>query len=273
MSRRIRYSLLASALLAATLLTAASTRAADSPRDTSKSDALPHLVILMAEPEYKTAETLPAFAKNDLAKEFRVSLVFGSKTDEHSLPGIEALAKADVLLVSVRRRMLPASQLELIRKHVAAGKPVIGIRTANHAFSLRGQTKPPDGFDLWESFDADVFGGNYVGHYSNDTKATIRVAPEAKDHPILAGIDMKQLVGNGSLYRVNPLAKSATPLLLGSIPNKSEEPVAWTNTSSGGGRVFYTSLGHPQDFESPAFRRLLKNGIVWATSRDAAARR
>ena len=32
---------------------------------------------------------------------------------------------ADLLLVSVRRRALPTEQLELIRAHVAAGKPVV----------------------------------------------------------------------------------------------------------------------------------------------------
>ena len=39
--------------------------------------------------------------------------------------------------------------------------------------------------------------------------------------------------------------------------------MAWTNTHNGG-RVFYTSLGHPDDFKDPHFRRLLLNGILWA---------
>ena len=43
------------------------------------------------------------------------------------------------------------------------------------------------------------------------------------------------------------------------------EPVTWTNTHIGGGRVFYTSLGHPDDFQMPAFRDLLLNGIRWAS--------
>ena len=42
------------------------------------------------------------------------------------------------------------------------------------------------------------------------------------------------------------------------------EPVTWTNTHIGGGRVFYTSLGHPDDFQVPALRRLLLNGVYWA---------
>ena len=35
----------------------------------------------------------------------------------------------------------------MIRKHAADGKPVIGIRTASHAFALRKET-PPDGHGL-----------------------------------------------------------------------------------------------------------------------------
>jgi len=32
--------------------------------------------------------------------------------------------------------------------------------------------------------------------------------------------------------------------------------------------VFYTSLGHPKDFENPAFRRLLVNAIFWTLNRS-----
>jgi type 1 glutamine amidotransferase len=42
------------------------------------------------------------------------------------------------------------------------------------------------------------------------------------------------------------------------------EPIAWTNRRPDGGRVFYTALGHPDDFRLPAFTRLLVNGIYWS---------
>ena len=42
------------------------------------------------------------------------------------------------------------------------------------------------------------------------------------------------------------------------------EPVAWVSAGPGGGRVFYTSLGHPGDFEVPAFRTMLRNAVYWA---------
>ena len=41
-----------------------------------------------------------------------------------------------------RRRPLPADQLALLKAHVAAGKPVLGIRTASHAFHLRNKPAP-----------------------------------------------------------------------------------------------------------------------------------
>jgi nicotinamidase-related amidase len=100
-------------------------------------DTRPHLVIVSAEDEYETETTLPPFALAHLGKDFRVSYVFANDADRADLPGVDVVADADVLLVSVRRRPLHAAQLELFRKHVAAGKPVVGLRTASHAFSLR----------------------------------------------------------------------------------------------------------------------------------------
>ena len=58
------------------------------------------ILAVMAEPEYATDRTLPKFAAEELGKDFRVSLVFGSQTDPADLPGLEALADADVLVVS-----------------------------------------------------------------------------------------------------------------------------------------------------------------------------
>ncbi len=66
-----------------------------------------------------------------------------------------------------------------------------------------------------------------------------------------------RLVGNGSLYRVRPLAPTTTAILIGQIPGQPAEPVAWVNHRSDGGVSFYTSLGHPDDFAEPAFRKLL----------------
>jgi type 1 glutamine amidotransferase len=219
--------------------------------------------LIMAESEYQTEQTLPAFALKHLGKDFRVSTVYGSETDAHDLPGLDVLNEADLALISVRRRALPTKQMDLIRKFVDSGKPPIGIRTASHAFSLRGK-KPPEGCATWETFAPEVFGGHYTNHHGVGPKVEIKPADGAAGHPILSGVNIAQLHGNGSLYKVSPLTKSATPLLIGSIPDKPAEPVLWTHTTKAGGRVVYTSLGHADDFKEETFNRLLSNAIHWA---------
>ena len=48
--------------------------------------------------------------------------------------------------------------------------------------------------------------------------------------------------------------------------DEHDEPVTWTRTHAGG-RVFYTSLGHQEDFEEPSFLRLLANAVLWCGGR------
>ncbi len=236
-------------------------------------DKRKRLVMIIAEREYRTDETLPVFALKHLGQEFSVDTVYADPKDKNTLLGLELIDQADVLLISVRRRTLPEAQLAAIRRYVDAGKPVIGIRTASHAFAVRNG-EAPKGRAVWQKFDQEVFGGNYHNHHGNGPKVQIESAPGNLDHPILAGVDVKNLVGNGSLYQTKPLVKSATLLLSGNIPGKEIEPIAWVNQPKTGNRVFYTSLGHIDDFKEPEFQKLLKNAIVWATkSKDKTKRK
>ncbi len=230
----------------------------------------PRLVMVISEDEYRTHQTLPEFAGKHLARDFKVSLVLGDPKEPNNLRGIEVLKTADVALFSVRRRPPLKAQMDVIRKFVADGKPVVGIRTASHAFVLAGGKKPPPGHADWPSFDPDVIGGHYTGHHSNHgpkaPPTLVRVLPAAAGHPILTGVPKEEFAVRSWLYKVSPLGKKAMPLMTGRIEGRPmPEPVAWTNTHTGGGRVFYTSLGHPDDFRIPAFRRLLANGIYWAS--------
>ena len=43
--------------------------------------------------------------------------------------------------------------------------------------------------------------------------------------------------------------------------------MAWTHRYKDS-RVFYTSLGHLDDFDAPSFRRLLVNAVFWAMNRE-----
>jgi type 1 glutamine amidotransferase len=77
----------------------------------------------------------------------------------------------------------------------------------------------------------------------------------------MTGVDMQQ--SKGSLYRSSPLSSNATVVLWGEVDSEKREPVAWTH-QYGDSRVFYTSLGHPDDFRDAGFARLLENGIRWS---------
>lgn len=227
-------------------------------------DSRKKLVLLIAEPEYETARTLPDFAAKHLAKEFRVVTVTGSAAaGETALEPISEIADADVLLVSVRRRTPPQAQLQAIRRHIESGKPVVGIRTASHAFALSRGQKLAAGNAEWPQFDAEVIGGNYNNHHRAGPAATVTAStPAAAQHPILRGVKLP-FTSQSSLYKNSPLRPGATALLTAAIPDQAPEPVAWTFTRANGGRTFYTSLGGPSDFADPSFTQLLRNGILW----------
>lgn len=234
----------------------------------SAEDTRTHLAIVMAEDEYDTHLTLPRFARQFLGRDFKTTLVFENPDDIHDVPGIGVLDEADAALLSIRRRILPKEQLDAVRRFVAAGKPLAAIRTTSHAFSPRGNEPTPEGKDTWPEFDHEVLGGNYHGHHGNkdgEERTLVWSLPGAEQHPVMTGVPTGQWFVPSWLYKTNPLAESATELLRGRVGERQpDEPVTWTNTHQGGGRVFYTSLGHVDDFELAGFRRLLLNGIYWS---------
>lgn len=229
-----------------------------------KEDKPKHVVLIVGENEYQTWETLPEFAKRELNwRGIRTSFVTSStRTDDYAFTNWEAIRDADAVLISVRRRGAPEGMIAALRKHVADGKPVIGIRTASHAFELRNKELPAA--QSWPNLDEEVFGGDYQDHYGAGNFTEVTVAPAAKDNPILSGIS-PAFLSKHHLYKSRNLVSTATPLMVGKTSDgKSQsEPVAWINTA-GGRRVFYTSLGGPEDFTDPNFRRLLLNGVLWS---------
>jgi type 1 glutamine amidotransferase len=227
--------------------------------------------MLIGDDEYKTEVSLPALVASDLAPlGFAVNVVHADSQDKHRFPGMaEAIRASDLVLVSVRRRLPPKADLDALREHIAAGKALVGIRTACHAWSLRNEKETEalvaKGHADWVAFDPEVFGGHYTGHHGNGPKTEISLAPGAAEHAVLRGVDAASLVGNGSLYKVMPLAKGTLPLLIGTVPGQEPEPVAWTNLAGPKqARVFFTSLGHEGDFQNPVIRKLVVNGFFWA---------
>jgi len=231
-----------------------------------KGDKPDHVVFLIGEGEYHTGETLPEFAGKELAwRGFRCSFVTAPPTGGNDFTNFAAIKDADVLVVSVRRRTPQKEMVALIRQHLNAGKPLVGIRTASHAFAA---TPPDDRHAAWPNFDGEILGGDYQGHYSNAAPngppTMIRVAPEAAAHAVLNGLPADGLRSTSTLYKNPAPGGTITPLLIGWVEGQPEKhPVAWVNTTHNR-RVFYTSLGSPADFQQPFFRRLLLNGILWA---------
>lgn len=229
----------------------------------ASADSRKKLVLLVADREYETPRTLPKFAAQFLEKEFRTVMVSSTAGAEQTgFERIKEITDADVLLVSVRRRTPPKAQLDTIRAYIKAGKPVVGIRTASHAFFLgRGQSLA-EGNACWPDWDAEVFGGNYTGHHAKGIRTNITAADGGK-HPLLRNVQLP-FVSPSWLYKVSPLKSGTVVLMMGAIDGHPAEPVAWTFQRADGGKSFYTSLGHPDDFDQPAFQILLATAIKWA---------
>jgi type 1 glutamine amidotransferase len=216
--------------------------------------AAPHIVLISGEPEYFSSNSLPAFAKL-LETNFHFRCTFVQRTESNNIPGLEALATADLAILFVRRMTLPEEQLGRIKKHLDSGKPLIGLRTASHAF------------ENWKSWDHDVLGGNYHMHHGNQLRATAHAVPSARTHPILRNV-AAEFDTAGSLYKTSPLSENTTLLLMGNIDGQPPEPMAWTHDYHGA-RIFYTSLGHPRDFDNRSFENLLVNAVFWCLRQEA----
>lgn len=230
---------------------------------------VPHLVFLINEDplNYEADITIPPFADSlQKAGLFKTTVLKGSGThDKFSFHGLEALDKADVLVVFCRRVALPHAQMDRIKKFIRAGKPVVGIRTANHGFSVR-EKSAAKGHEGWWGFVPDILGHENKGYEPEPLGTLVEVTRGSTEHPILKGISPQPWKSKGSVYKVSPMIDpDAVVLLTGSTPNV-KEPAAWTRTNHYGGKVFYTSLGYPADFSESQFRQLLVNGLLWAAN-------
>jgi putative heme-binding domain-containing protein len=208
------------------------------------------VVLVSGSFEYKSEESLAAFQKHlEATMPVECVRVAAKAEKDTTLPGLGALDKADAALFFTRRLRIEGADLERVKKYVASGRPVVGLRTASH------------GFQNWLEMDGAVFGGDYKGHFGAGVVAEIVPARAARNHPVLKGVTAFK--SNGSLYKNPAVASDVTVLLRGTIPQQ-DEPVAWVR-ERGDQRVFYTSLGHPDDFRDANFVRLLVNALAWTT--------
>lgn len=219
---------------------------------------------------YDAPNFLRDFAEGELKSlGHRTTIIAGEKPQPTRFDGFtQAMRQADLLIVFVRRATPPPDQLEAIRAHLAAGKPLLGIRTANHGFAPQAKDAVlPPGLAAWPEFTPDVLGCQNTGYETKGMPYRVAVHPEApRVSPLLEGVNAAAIRGYQSMYRVLPLAPGTEPLLLGSAEgNGVAQPVAWTRRyGPRQAKIFYTSLGAPADVTQPEVRRLLVNAVRWS---------
>jgi hypothetical protein len=259
-----------------------------------------HVVLISGDEEYRSEEALPQLAKILAARHgFRCTVLFAIEPEtgfinperRDHIPGLEALAQADLMVMFLRFRDLPDAQMSHIVRYVESGKPIVALRTSTHAFDLKTSatyrhwtwnSKEPG----WEGgFGRRVLGETWIRHHGKHGQQSTRglLAPAERDHPVLRGIADGDIWGPTDVYAVRlPLPGDSRPLVLGQVLNGMEPtsppaegpqndpmmPVAWvkTYTAASGtkGRVFTTTMGSSQDLLSEGFRRLLVNACYWA---------
>jgi hypothetical protein len=256
------------------------------------------IVLVSGDQEYRSEEALPQLAKI-LAKHhgFDCTVLFAidpatgaiDPDNEQNIPGLEALDTADLMIIAARHRSLADEQMKHVADFVAAGKPVIGLRTSTHAFKVPADRKyarlgndSTDGD--WEGgFGRRVLGEKWIDHHGkHGHQSTLgMIAPGQADNPILRGIQTGEIWGPTDVYAIRlPLPANCTPLILGeslegmtrdSKPatgkvNDPMPPVAWSRIRDEGGkqaRSFTTTMGSSVDLENEALRRLLVNATYW----------
>lgn len=236
-----------------------------------------HVVFVTGDHEYGGEETMPLLA-DELERNYdlkaTVLKAFPDQNAEENIPGLEALAEADLAIFYLRWRRLPEEQVTHIDAYVKSGRPVMGFRTTSHSF------KYPEGHPLehWNAWAADTFGAppgwgqDGHTHYGHEASTDVSIIESAADHPVMKGVTGPFHVRSW-LYHVLPKwpPSDATRLLMGKAidPNKPAEdnPVAWTWTNKHRGRVFFTTLGHPEDFVAEPMERLVINAVHWCLDR------
>ncbi len=302
----VTRSMLQSAVVCILGLAAAAVRAEDqwvtySPEGAGNGKKV---VLVSGDEEYRSEQMLPALAKILAAHHgFQCTVLFAVDPKDGTInpnvttniPGLDHLDIADLLVLFTRFRNLPDDQMAHFDRYFRSGKPIIGFRTATHAFQL------PDGSTFakysWRSksegwtggFGKQVLGETWVAHHGKHGKESTRgvTAPGAEGHPVLKGIKSGEIWGPTDVYRVTlPLPGDSQPLVLGEVltgmnpgdaavtgpQNDPLMPIAWTKTYDAGGskgRSFCSTIAGGEDFENEALRRLCVNACYWALGMES----
>ena len=262
-----------------------------------------NIVLISGDDEYRSEEALPMLAQI-LAKKhgFNCTVLFPidpasgviDPNNHSNIPGLEKLATADLMIIFTRFRELPDDQMAHIDNYLKSGKPVIGMRTATHAFFYEKNPNSKFAHYDWQSkkegwvngFGRKVLGETWVSHHGDHgkegTRALANGIQQNAKHPILNGV--KDIWSPTDVYTTTQLPPEAQVLLFGqptkgmtpSSPpnlNKSIMPVAWTMSyeiePGKKGRVFASTMGAAVDLMNEDLRRMFVNACYWTLNLDA----
>ncbi len=253
-----------------------------------------HIVFVVGDQEYRSEESMPALARMLAERHgFKCTVLLPTNpatgqtdiTVIDNIPGLEALRGADLMVMFMRWLELPDAQMKEIIDYTNSGRPIVALRTSTHPFNYQKRKDGP--YAKYSYRDAafeggygrQVLGETWVSHYGVHQKESTRgtPAPGMEKHPLLTGV--KDIWGPSDVYTITTLSGDSKPVLMGQVlagmepasppnPAKKLTPVAWTKSYTGESgkkaRVFTTTMGHPGDFQSEGFRRLVANACYWA---------
>ena len=195
-----------------------------------------HVVMISGDEEYRSEEALPQLARI-LAQHhgFRCTVLYSidprtgviNPNIQDNIPGLEALESADLMVLFTRFRALPNAQMKLIDDYLKTGRPVIGIRTATHAFQFK--SKGPwshygnshSAESPWNGgFGRLVLGEKWINHHGSHKHESTRgmIAPGADRSRITCGIQDGDIWGPTDVYGVRlPLPGDSAPIILGQV--------------------------------------------------------
>lgn len=257
------------------------------------------IVLLAGDESYRSEESMPMLAKILTHHHgFRTIVLFSTDPSTGEInpdelqhtSGLENLQQADLLIIATRFREYPDEQMAYIDEYLRAGKPVIGIRTATHAFRYKNNPNSKYArYDFtskhpgWEGgFGKRILGDTWVCHHGKNgeegTRAFLNgLHKMSSNSSILKGVE--EIVCISDTYCIKNLPASAEVLMMGipikgfdssspAVWEKGAMPVAWTSVYSSEtgktGRVFTTTMGASIDFQNEGLRRLLVNASYWA---------
>ena len=259
-----------------------------------------HIVLVSGDEEYRSEEALPMLGKVLATHHgFTCTVLFAINPEtgeidpevQTNIPGLHHLQSADMMVLFTRFRELPDEQMKYVVDYTNAGKPVMGLRTATHAFSYSRDLESPyakysfNSKDFEGGYGRQVLGETWVNHHGHHGKESARgVIDEAmRDHPILKGVD--DVWGPSDVYGINDLTGDSQVLIHGQVlvgmdptdtpkPDTITMPMVWIKTYTGDAgntsRVLNTTMGASVDLESEGLRRLLVNGCYWCMGMEDA---